>query len=80
MNQYKPGLNYVRSENNGEWFAVLVASNGNELWRSTETYKRIESAKGSVHSLYRFFTGNSYEVIQATAEIIDNYKPGDDAK
>lgn len=52
-NSYLPHFEIVRSKRRTiqPWFARVVACNGKELWRTSETYRRQRGAKRAVDAL-----------------------------
>lgn len=60
----KPKIQILKSVINGEFYARLIASNGKEVWRTSETYERIAGVRGAI------------KVLQSPIEIVDTTKAG----
>lgn len=50
----KAGIHYIQNKHR-EWFACIIAKNGKETWRTTDTYKRRAGAVKAAKSADDFF-------------------------
>jgi len=50
----------IKRSRDGQWYAILVASNGRTVWQ-TETYRRVASARKAIAVLER--AGMSVEIV-----------------
>lgn len=51
-------IHLVRSDENGEYYLKIVARNGRQTWRTSETYKRKSGCMKALNSLYMLIAGN----------------------
>jgi uncharacterized protein YegP (UPF0339 family) len=46
---------HLRKADNGEFYCNIIAKNGKETWRTSETYKQWHGAINAVYSLAKMF-------------------------
>ena len=53
MKKFRPLKFEVRRQKNLQWYAVILASNGRMLWRTSESYLRKRSAQKAIALVIR---------------------------